>query len=158
MISLPMVKKLNHKIIGISEKIRSIFQESYAVEAKLLKAKDFPPLNRDINDFLNSESEFYGCFKNQEMVAVIEIKNNKDSTHIQSLVVDPKFFRQGIAQSLISYLFESLDSAIYTVETGAENQPAITLYEKNKFVEIEQYYAEFDIRKVRFERKTTATP
>ena len=153
-----MIKKLDHKIIGISEKIYSIFQVSYVVEAKLLKVKDFPPLNRDIVDFLNSESEFYGYFKNQEMVAVIEIKNNKDSTHIQSLVVDPKFFRQGIAQSLISYLFESFDSTHYTVETGAANQPAITLYKKNKFVEIEQYYAEFDIRKVRFERKTTATP
>ena len=153
-----MIKKLDHKIIGISEKIHSIFQESYAVEATLLKAKDFPPLNRDIDDFLNSESEFYGYFKNQEMVAVIEIKNNKDSTHIQSLVVAPKFFRQGIAQSLISYLFESFDSTHFTVETGADNQPAVTLYEKNGFVEIERYYAEFEIRKVRFERKITTTP
>lgn len=153
-----MIKKLDHKIIGISEKIRSIFQSSYAVEAKLLQAKDFPPLKRAIDDFLNSETEFYGYYENQEIVAVIEIENNKDSTHIQSLVVNPKFFRQGIAQSLISYLFDSLDSSIYTVETGAENQPAVTLYKKNGFVEIEQYYAEFDIRKVRFERNLSTTP
>ena len=153
-----MIKKLDHKIIRISGKIRSIFQESYAVEAKLLQAKDFPPLKRAIDDFLNSETEFYGYYENQEIVAVIEIENNKDSTHIQSLVVNPKFFRQGIAQSLISYLFDSLDSSIYTVETGAENQPAVTLYKKNGFVEIEQYYAEFDIRKVRFERNLTTTP
>jgi len=153
-----MIKKLDHKIIGVSEKIRSIFQESYAVEAKLLQAKDFPPLKRDIDDFLNSETEFYGYYKSQEMVAVIEVKNNKDSTHVHSLVVAPKFFRQGIAQSLISYLLDSFDSALYTVETGAENQPAVTLYKKNGFVEIERYYAEFDIRKVRFERKITATP
>jgi len=153
-----MIKKLDHKIIGISEKIRYIFQASYIVEAKLLQAKDFPPLKRAIDDFLSSEGEFYGYYKNQELVAVIEIKKSKDSTHIRSLVVDPKFFRQGIAQSLISYLFDSLDSVIYTVETGAANQPAVTLYEKNGFVEIERYYAEFDIRKVRFERRITAKP
>ncbi len=155
---MSMIKKLDHKIIGISEKIHSIFQESYAVEAKLLQAKDFPPLKRAIDDFLNSETEFYGYFRNQEMAAVIELKSNKDSTHIQSLVVDPKFFRQGIAQSLISYLLDSFDSALYTVETGVANQPAVTLYEKNGFVEIERYYAEFDIRKVRFERKITTAP
>ena len=153
-----MIKKLDHRSIAVSEEIRSIFQASYAVEAKLLQAKDFPPLQRDIDGFLNSESEFFGYYKNQEMVAVIEIKNNKDATHIQSLVVAPKYFRQGIAQSLISYLFDALHSAVYTVETGAANQPAVRFYEKNGFVEIGQYYAEFDIRKVRFERKIIVTP
>ena len=153
-----MIKKLDHKTIGVSEKIRSIFQASYAVEAKLLQAKEFPPLNRSVDAFLNSETEFYGYFVKQEMVAVVELKSNKGSIHIQSLVVDPIFIRQGIAQSLVSYLFDSFDSVNYTVETGAENQPAITLYKKNGFVEIGQYNAEFDIRKVRFERKITTTP
>jgi len=153
-----MIKKLEQSSIAVSEKIRSIFQESYAVEAKLLQVKVFPPLQRDIDGFLHSGTEFYGYHKNQEMVAVIEIKNNKDTTHIQSLVVDPKFFRQGIAQSLISYLLDSFDSSVYTVETGAANQPAIRLYKKNGFIEIGQYYAEFDIKKVRFEKKITTTP
>ena len=153
-----MIKKLDHRSIAVAEKIRSIFQASYAVEAKLLQATNFPPLKRDIHGFLHSETGFYGYYKNQEMVAVIEIKENKDSTHIQSLVVDPKFFRQGIAQNMISYLFDSFDSALYTVETGAANQPAIILYKKNGFVEIERYYAEFDIKKVRFERKIAAKP
>lgn len=153
-----MIKKLDHKIIGISEKIRSIFQESYAVEAKLLRAKDFPPLNRSIDTFLNSETEFYGYFVKEEMVAVVELKSSKDSIHIQSLVVAPNYFRQGIAQSIISYLFGSFDSVNYTVETGAKNEPAISLYKKNGFVVIGQYNAEFDIRKVRFERKMTTTP
>lgn len=148
-----MIKKLDHRSIAASEKIRSIFQESYAVEAKLLQAKVFPPLQRDIDGFLHSDTEFYGFYKNQEMVAVVEIKNNKDTTHIHSLVVAPKFFKQGIAQSLISYLFDTLDSAVYTVETGAANQPAIRLYEKNGFIEIGHYNAEFDIKKVRFEKK-----
>jgi ribosomal protein S18 acetylase RimI-like enzyme len=107
---------------------------------------------------LESKNDYYGYLIDDVVGAVIEIINNGKSIHIQSLVVDPKFFRQGIAQNLISYLFDSFDSEIYTVETGAANQPAVTLYEKNGFMEIEQYYAEFDIRKVRFERKITTTP
>ena len=153
-----MIKKLDHGSIAVSEKIRTIFQASYAVEAKLLQAKDFPPLKREIDGFLNSDTAFYGYYKNQEMVAVIELKSNKDATHIHSLVVAPKFFRQGIAQSLISYLFNAFNSAVYTVETGAANQPAVRFYKKNGFVEIGQYNAEFDIRKVRFERKITISP
>ena len=92
------------------------------------------------------------------MVAVIEIKSDKDATDICSLVVAPKFFKQGIAQYLISYIFDALDSTVYTVETGAANQPAIRLYKKNGFAEIGHYYAEFDIKKVRFEKKITTTP
>ena len=153
-----MIKKLDHTNVKIATKIHSVFQVSYAVEAELLKAKEFPPLKRTINEFLVSKNDFYGYLIDDVVGAVIEIINIGKSIHIQSLVVDPKFFRQGIAQSLISYLFESFDSEIYTVETGAENQPAVTLYEKNGFVEIERYYAEYEIRKVRFERKTITTP
>jgi len=153
-----MIKKLDHRSIAVAEKIRAIFQASYAVEAELLQATNFPPLQRNIDGFLHSETDFFGYYKNQEMAAVIEIKSNKDATHIQSLVVAPKFFKQGIAQSLISYLFDTLDSTVYTVETGAANEPAIRLYKKNGFVEISQYYAEFDIKKVRFEKKITTTP
>ncbi len=153
-----MIKKIDHTNVEIATKIRGVFQVSYAVEAELLKAKEFPPLKRTINEFLESKNDFYGYLIDDVVGAVIEIINNGKSIHIQSLVVDPIFFRQGIAQSLISYLFHSLDSAVYTVETGAANQPAITLYKKNRFVEIGQYYAEFDIRKVRFERKITTTP
>ena len=152
-----MIKKLDHTNVKIATEIRTVFQVSYAVEAELLKAKEFPPLKRTINEFLESKNDFYGYLIDDVVGAVIELINIGKSIHIQSLVVDPKFFRQGIAQSLISYLFESFESEIYTVETGAENQPAVTLYEKNGFVEIEQYYAEFDIRKVRFERKITTT-
>ena len=124
----------------------------------MLQAKIFPPLQREIDGFLHSDTEFFGYYKNREMVAVIELKRDKESTHIQSLVVAPKFFKQGIAQGLISYLFDTSDSMVYTVETGAANLPAIGLYKKNGFVEIGHYNADFDIKKVRFEKKITTTP
>ncbi len=151
-----MIKKLPNKEIETARNIRSVFQVSYAVEAKLLKANNFPPLQRKIEGFINSENDFFGYFENEELAAVIEIDHNKDSTHIQSLVVAPKFFRQGIGRKLVEFVFNFYKSDLFTVETGVENGPATRLYRKYGFIEIKQYETEHDIRKVRFEKRISS--
>ena len=40
-----MIERLQNKDVDISKKMRSVFQVSYAVEARLLHATYFPPLN-----------------------------------------------------------------------------------------------------------------
>jgi hypothetical protein len=72
-----MIQKLQNKDIETAEKIRSVFQVSYKVEAKLLNAIDFPPLKRPIEDYINSENAFYGYFKNKELAAVFQTRNCK---------------------------------------------------------------------------------
>ena len=144
-----MILKLNHKNPRTSEKIYAVFQVSYAIEAKILKVVDFPPLKRTITQFLNSKTLFYGYWKNKEIVGVIEIKNNNNSTHIQSLVVDPTYFRRGIASQLIRYLFNNYDSQLFTVETGLANEPAIKLYKSFGFIEIKQWNTHHGIRKIK---------
>ena len=54
-----MIIKINNKNKEIANKIRDVFQASYAVEAKLIKAVDFPPLKRTVSQFINSHSKFY---------------------------------------------------------------------------------------------------
>lgn len=147
-----MIKQLNNKDAIIAKKIREVFQVSYVIEAKLLNAKIFPPLNRTLDDFTKSETQFYGYWKNEALAAVIEIRYNQNSTLIQSLVVDPIFFRQGIAGKLINFVFENYNSKIFNVETGLANLPAIKLYERYGFVEIKQYDTDIGIRKIRFEK------
>ncbi len=46
-----MIKKLNQTNSSIAEKMHSVFQVSYAVEAQVLKATDFPPLQRSLEIF-----------------------------------------------------------------------------------------------------------
>ena len=53
-----MIKRLEHTDLEMAKKIRSIFQMSYKVEAKLLKAIDFPPLKRPVKDFTISKTIF----------------------------------------------------------------------------------------------------
>ena len=146
-----MIKRLQNKELEIATKIRSVFQDSYAVEAKLLNAIDFPPLKRPLDSFLNSTTEFFGFWDQQELAAVIEIDHHKNYTHINSLVVAPKFFRQGIAQKLMEFVLNTYNSNLFTVETGVKNGPATALYKKFNFTEIKQWETDHGVRKIRFE-------
>jgi len=147
-----MIKKLQQTNNETAAEIRSVFQVSYAVEAKLLNAIDFPPLKRQLEDFINSETQFFGYLTNNELAGVVEIDHNTERTYIKSLVVAPKFFRQGIASQLLEFVFDTFDSNVFMVETGVANDPATTLYKKFGFKEVKQWDTDHGVRKVKFER------
>jgi len=81
-----MIQKLDNKNRAVSKKIRAVFQASYAIEAELLNAKNFPPLQRTLEEFLESNTAFFGVLKNDEFAGVIEISEYHSHTHINSLV------------------------------------------------------------------------
>ena len=81
-----MIVKVDNKRNEIAQEIRKIFQASYTIEAEMLKAIDFPPLKRTISQFLDSNSEFYAYYLKQNIAGLIEINNNQDATHIQSVL------------------------------------------------------------------------
>ena len=148
-----MINKLQHNNLQTAEKIRAVFQASYAIEAKLLKATDFPPLKRTLENYINSSNAFFGYFKNQDLAAVVEINHTSQFTHIQSLVVHPDYFRQGIAREFMEFVLESYDSNLFVVETGVDNVPATKLYLNIGFLEVKQWDTDFGIRKVKFEKR-----
>jgi len=148
-----MIEKLQNDDIEISKKILSLFQVSYRIEAKLLNATDFPPLKRTLENYIESGTEFFGYFKDQDLAGVIEIDYNNNFTHINSLVVDPIFFRQGIARKLMEFVFITFDSTLFVVETGLENGPATKLYKNFGFIEVKQWDTDHGIRKIKFERR-----
>ena len=147
-----MIQKLELQTTREAEKIREVFQASYAVEAALLGATDFPPLKRPTAGFLDSPNDFYGYLKDGVLAGVVEVVPGEDSTHIQSLVVHPEFFRQGLGSALVGFVLNTYDCPIFTVETGLDNGPATGLYQKFGFREILQYETDHGVRKVRFER------
>ena len=148
-----MIIKINNKENKIAEEIRAIFQVSYTVEAEMLKAIDFPPLKRTVSQFLNSDSEFYAYYLIKNIAGVIEIENDEDLTHIQSLVVYPNYFRNGIGRKLVQFILDNYKSKIFTVETGIDNHPAIKLYKSFGFQEQAQWDTNHGVRKVRFEKR-----
>jgi ribosomal protein S18 acetylase RimI-like enzyme len=148
-----MIIKINNKENKITEEIRAIFQASYTVEAEILKAVDFPPLKRTVSQLLNSNSEFYAYYLIKNIAGVIEIESHKDLTHIQSLVVYPKYFRNGIGRKLVQFTLDNYKTKIFTVETGIDNHPAIKLYKSFGFQEQKQWDTNHGVRKVRFEKR-----
>lgn len=147
-----MISTLQHNHRTIAQQIHVIFQASYAVEAELLGATHFPPLNRPVESYVQSNNSFYGYTERGQLAGVIEVELCNEYVDINSLVVEPKFFRLGIASKLLAFTFEKFDTHRFVVETGLDNIPAIRLYKKHEFVEIKQWDTHFGIRKVQFER------
>ncbi len=147
-----MIQRVNNEEVEIANKIYELFQVSYLVEAKILKVDSFSPLERTIKDFLQSSTEFYVVLKNQKFVGAIEIKKNHNSVDIESLVVHPDYFRQGIGVQLMTFVLTLKGFDIFTVETGVDNVPAVSLYRKLGFQKVKEWDTLSGIRKIRFKK------
>lgn len=148
-----MIKRLEHSKPEVAKQIREVFQVSYAVEAELLKATYFPPLHRELADYIDTETLFYGYFEGTALVAVVEVRESKEYTHIQSLVVHPEHFRKGIGKKLCSHVMNKHTSEVFMVETGVANAPACQLYLALGFEKVSEWDTEYGIRKIRFLKK-----
>ncbi|UKS55571.1 GNAT family N-acetyltransferase [Exiguobacterium acetylicum] len=115
-------------------------RRAYQIEAALLDATDFPPLRETIDD-INTESPIGFVYVIDDVVTgAVTI----DDLTITRLVVDPAYFRQGIAQSLLQHVFEQ--SHAKHVMTGARNLPALTLYAHFGFTEVRrEWYEEIEL-------------
>jgi GNAT superfamily N-acetyltransferase len=146
--NLDMIKKLKNSDEIIAAHIYGVFQRSYKIEAKLIGTDNFPPLSRGVQDIVNSVTDFYGYYENECLAAVIEIEMNGENLEINSLTVDPRFFRRGIADKLITYVLSTIAHGIAIVETAVVNEPAIKLYQKHGFVEFKRWTPSHGIEKL----------
>ena len=143
-----MIKKLDNSNEDVSAQIFTIFQNSYKVEAQLIDVLDFPPLSRSAKDIENSKTLFYGFSENKCLAGIIEVSIKGKHLAIDSLTVDPKYFRKGIAGKLISYVLDAFEITEATVETAVVNEPAIILYKKHGFVEFKRWTPSHGIQKL----------
>ena len=147
-----MIRLMNTTSTDQAQDIRRVFQVSIKWKPSF-GGPNFPPLSRPIEDFYNCPNDFVGYYEDHKLVAVVEMKNEASSMHIQSLVVDPAYFRRGIARKLIEFVLEHYAITQFTVETGRDNGPARKLYEGFGFVLEKTYTAAENITKVRYQRK-----
>ncbi len=145
-----MIEILDQENKAVSEQIYAVFQVSYVVEAELLGATDFPPLQRTVSDFMESKTSFFGFWQGDTLASVIEVEPLPKSFHINSMVVDPLYFRRGIAGKLLTHIIDLFIGNTITVETGLANEPAKELYKRFGFLDAGQYDTDHGIRKIKF--------
>ncbi|MEH8019608.1 GNAT family N-acetyltransferase [Rheinheimera muenzenbergensis] len=143
-----MINKLDNSNAKVAKQIFTTFQNSYKIEAQLIGTLDFPPLSRSVRDIENSTTLFYGFSENESLAAVIEIVINGENLDINSLTVDPCYFRRGIADKLLIYVLHEFDFSKAIVETAVVNTPAINLYKKHGFVEFKRWTPSHGIEKL----------
>jgi GNAT superfamily N-acetyltransferase len=139
---------LDHRSHEIANRIHDLFQCSYQVEAELIGASGFPPLERSAWDVRTATSCFLGQWIGAELAAVVEYSGDETHLSIDSLVVHPQFFRRGIASRILQALLEQVRWQTADVETAAGNAPAIALYEKCGFYPSRRWTSEDGIEKV----------
>ncbi|PKH87922.1 GNAT family N-acetyltransferase [Colwellia sp. Bg11-28] len=150
-----MINKLDNLNEEVANQIFTVFQNSYKIEAQLIGTLNFPPLLRSAKDIENSKTLFYGFSENECLAAVIEIVIENKQLDINSLTVDPNYFRKGIANKLITYVLDKFYFSEAIVETAVVNTPAINLYKKHGFVEFKRWIPSHGIEKLAMSVKAT---
>ena len=143
-----MINKLDNCDDKVTYQIFNVFQNSYKVEAQRINVCNFPPLSRSINDIKDSNTLFYGFYESGCLAGVIEITAKDKRIELESLTVDPQYFKKGIASKLISYVLDSFEFIEAIVETAVANKPAINLYKKFGFVEFKRWTPSHGIEKL----------
>ncbi|MBD1584188.1 GNAT family N-acetyltransferase [Pseudoalteromonas sp. S16_S37] len=143
-----MIAKLAHQNSDEAQRIYTVFQQSYKIEAQLIGTDHFPPLSRSAKEISNAHTDFYGFLEHGQLAAVIEIEIVEQTLDIHSLIVDPVFFRKGIADKLMRYVLSAFATSKAIVETAAVNEPAIRLYRKHGFVITKRFTPSHGIEKV----------
>jgi ribosomal protein S18 acetylase RimI-like enzyme len=143
-----LIAQLDNSNEDVAHQMFTIFQNSYKIEAQLIGVLDFPPLLRGVEDIKTAKTKFYGFSENNNLAAVIEIVIENMNLDINSLTVDPQYFRKGIADKLMNYILEKFDFSQARVETAVVNAPAIKLYKKHGFVEFKRWIPSHGIEKL----------
>ncbi|KYD16185.1 hypothetical protein B4119_2321 [Parageobacillus caldoxylosilyticus] len=134
-----MIQEIDIAAREWAEAVLRLQLRSYAVEARLIGFADLPPLQDTAATLQRCGERFFGYMKQGQLAGAISYERTKETVHICRLMVDPDFFRQGIASALIEFVCDKeQDANEIIVMTGSTNMPAFRLYERHGFREIEQ--------------------
>lgn len=133
--------------------IYRLFQRAYAVEARLLNVRDFPPLARSAAAIQAAKNAFFGVGNEAGLLGVIELEQEPGAVSIASLVVDPGYFRRGLARLLLGHVISISPGQVLRVETATANVPAMALYANMGFAVCGEYAKATGLHMSRLELK-----
>lgn len=138
-----MIDRLDMEDDFLIEALFRLQTTAYRLEAKLIGFEEIPPLADTLESLKRSSDIFYGYRTEQgELVGAIAVEEEfPGELTLTRMMVDPKFFRQGIATRLIEHIFARYpDFKAYIVSTGSMNEPAMRLYRGFGFIPFKKEY------------------
>jgi ribosomal protein S18 acetylase RimI-like enzyme len=115
---------------------------SYRVEAELIGFDDIPLLQDGIHSLREAGEVFLGYYMDaedrKELAGAISYTCDGSVVTICRMMVHPKYFRKGIAKSLLQYFLQDQQdkkASRFIVSTGTVNVPAVNLYKSFGFIE-----------------------
>lgn len=150
-----MIEKVDIKNIEVAQNVVDLQRVSYKVEAKLMDYYEIPPLIESIDRLQTCDEIFYGYLIEGTLTGIISFKIIDNVLDIHRLAVDPAYFRLGIASKLINFvegLYKDKDVNKIRVSTGKRNTPAINLYLKNGYVNINDVEIAKDVYVSKFDK------
>ena len=129
-----MIKRISIKDEQTAAQVLAVQLPAYRVEAALIQFEDIPPLKDNVSSLQQCGETFHGYYDGEHLAGAVSFKREGGTIDIHRMIVHPEYFRRGIAQALLQHV-ERLhpDAHTFIVATGARNDPAKRLYEKNGY-------------------------
>jgi ribosomal protein S18 acetylase RimI-like enzyme len=119
---------------SVAERVLELQHASYRIEAELTGFPDLPPLLETWQELAESGEVFFGAFSGDALAGAISYKLHGTVLDVHRVMVDPDFFRRGIARALVEFVeSQEPDAKRAIVSTGKQNAPAVSLYLKLGF-------------------------
>jgi ribosomal protein S18 acetylase RimI-like enzyme len=130
-------------------------QNAYRIEAHLLgvEPESFYPMKETIEALKSSPDQGFVSVFDGQIVGAIFLEKSGETIIISKLVVDPNFFRRGIAKSLVGHCLDTNPGKVFLVGTGALNLPAIQLYQNFGFKIFKEELVEVNLKFVKLKRQ-----
>ena len=136
------IESVDHTKLAIAREVHAVQMIAYAQEAALLGAIYFPPLERTVEEVRSAGESFVAAFIGDQLVGASSVWPDPEGMgiNVASLVVSPPFQRQGVGTALIASILATHGEGEMTVQTGAKNLPALSVYARAGFIELRRWF------------------
>jgi GNAT superfamily N-acetyltransferase len=131
-------------------------QVAYRLEAQRIGFNEIPPLLDTYESLSQCGETFFGVMdEDGELLGAIAVISEAAGTMtITRMMVQPAYFRKGIAGELIQYVLDlHVDTPLFIVSTGTRNDPAFALYLKYGFIPFDTYEVAPEVELTTFHRQ-----
>jgi ribosomal protein S18 acetylase RimI-like enzyme len=117
---------------GVASRVLRLQRRAYRREARLIGYRRIPALREKASDLLHSGESFLLCYQGRRLAGLLSWKHDGRRAEICRLLVDPRYWRRGLAGELLAAL-EAREAGELRVATAAANAPALAFYRKHGF-------------------------